>query len=52
MRFGALVLFFASSKGQYTEEAGEEEEEEVGANTTESVVSPCHASLCKGLRRD
>lgn len=50
MRFGALVLFFASSKGQYTEEAGEEEE--VGANTTESVVSPCHASLCKGLRRD
>ena len=51
MRFGALVLFFASSKGQYTEEAGEEEEE-VGANTTESVVSPCHASLCKGLRRD
>ena len=51
MRFGALVLFFASSKGQYTEEA-EGEEEEVGANTTESVVSPCHASLCKGLRRD
>ena len=30
MRFGALVLFFASSKGQYTEKAGEE----VGANTT------------------